>query len=66
MIDMFPEYTVTPVHIVRQGQLESPVNDISEYHLLNRVHDYTIINNMDESIYKEIYVLVTQGILLEH
>jgi hypothetical protein len=54
LIDMFPEYTVTPVHIVRQGQLQSPVDDISEYHLLNRISDYTIINNMDESIYDEI------------
>ena len=55
---MFPEYTVTPIHIVRNGQLQSPVDDISEYHLLNRVSDYTIINNMDESIYKEIYTLI--------
>lgn len=59
LIDMFPEYTVTPVHIVRQGQLQSPIDDISEYHLLNRVSDYTIINNMDESIYKEIDILIT-------
>jgi hypothetical protein len=55
---MFPEYTVTPIHIVRNGQLQSPVDDISEYHLLNRVSDYTIINNMDESIYKEIDTLI--------
>jgi hypothetical protein len=65
IIDMFPEYTVTPVHIVRQGQLESPVDDISEYHLLNRTHDYTIINNMDESIYDEIYTLINLSITLD-
>ena len=59
IIDSFPEYTITPVHIVRQGQLESPVNDISEYHLLNRTNDYTIINNMDESIYKEVETLIS-------
>lgn len=64
LIDMFPEYIVTPVHIVRQGQLESPVDDISEYHLLNRVSDYTIINNMDESIYKEIDILINLSITL--
>ena len=58
LIDMFPEYTVTPVHIVRQGQIQSPVDDISEYHLLNRVSDYTIINNMNESIYEEINTLI--------
>jgi hypothetical protein len=61
LIDTFPEYTITPVHIVRQGQLESPVNDISEYHLVNRTNDYTIINNMDESIYKEVETLINLG-----
>ena len=64
LIDMFPEYTVTPVHIVRQGQLQSPVNDISEYHLLNRTNDYTIINNMNESIYEEINTLINLSITL--
>jgi len=59
LIDMFPEYTIIPVHIVRQGQLESPIDDISEYHLLNRVNDYTIINNMDELIHREIDILIT-------
>ena len=58
LIDAFPKYTIIPIHIIRKGQLESPVNDISEYHLLNRVNDYTIINNMDESIYKEIETLI--------
>jgi len=58
LIDTFPEYTITPVHIVRRGQLESPVYDISEYYLLNRTKDYTIINNMDESIYKEVETLI--------
>lgn len=64
LIDMFPEYTVTPVHIVRQGQLQSPVDDISEYHLLNRVNDYTIINNMNESIYEEINTLINLSITI--
>ena len=64
LIDMFPEYTVTPVHIVRQGQLQSPVDDISEYHLLNRTNDYTIINNMNESIYEEINTLINLSITL--
>ena len=61
---MFPEYTVTPVHIVRQGQIQSPVDDISEYHLLNRVSDYTIINNMNELIYEEINTLINLSITL--
>ena len=58
LIDTIPEYTIIPIHIVRQGQLESPVLDISEYHLLNRLNDYTIINYMDESIYKEVETLI--------
>ena len=58
LIDTFPKYTITPVHIVRRGQLESPVDDISEYHLLNRLNDYTIINYMDDSIYKEVETLI--------
>lgn len=54
----FPDYLVIPVYIERQGQSESPVDDISEYQLSNRINDYTIINNMDSSIYKEIEVLI--------
>lgn len=54
----FPDYLVVPIYIQRQGQSKSPVDDISEYQLIDRINDYTIINNMDESIYKEIDVLI--------
>ena len=56
--DAFPGYKVIPVHIIRQGQLQSPVNDISEYQLDNRDNDYQIINRMDNSIYQEVEVLI--------
>ena len=54
----FPGYKIIPVHVQRFDQQKSPVNDISEYQLMNRNNDYTLINNMDESIYQEIEVLV--------
>lgn len=54
----FPDYLITPVHIQRSNQSESPVNDISEYQLKDRINDYTLINNMDNSIYKEVEVLI--------
>ncbi len=54
----FPNYLITPVHIQQIGQIESPVKDISEYQLSNRINDYTLLNNMDDSIYKEIAVLI--------
>jgi hypothetical protein len=54
----FPTYNVVPVHIIRSGQLSSPVNDISEYQLDSRNTDRTIINNLDNSIFKEIQVLM--------
>lgn len=54
----FPNYKIVPVHIIRSGQLESPVNDISEYQLNSRNTDHTIINNLDNSIFKEIQVLM--------
>lgn len=54
----FPEHKITTVHIQRLDQLKSPVDNISEYHLLNRTNDYIIINKLDESIYDEIYILI--------
>ncbi len=50
----FPDAKIVPVHIVRINQTKSPVDDISEYHLINRQGDYTIMNNMDESLYQYI------------
>jgi hypothetical protein len=56
--NMFPKMKVIPVHIIRTGQIKSPVDDISEYQLQHRTEDYVIHNNMDESIYKEIHGLI--------
>jgi hypothetical protein len=55
---VFPTMKVIPIHIVRSGQTESPVNDISEYQLQHRNEDYVINNNMDETIYEEIQGLI--------
>jgi hypothetical protein len=56
--EQFPTYVLTPVHIIRNGQLKSPVDDISEYHLDNRHYDYQLINNLDNSINDNIRVLI--------
>jgi hypothetical protein len=55
---LLPAYTVTTVHIQRMGQDKSPVNDISEYHLADRINDYKIINTMDKTIYGEVATLM--------
>jgi hypothetical protein len=54
----FPNAIITPVHILRNGQDKSPVDDISEYQLQDRCTDYQIINNMDDTIYDEIALLI--------
>lgn len=58
MEQSFPGYAITPVHIIRQGQNTSPVNDASEHQLDDRKTDYQLINNMDNTIYNEIMQLV--------
>jgi hypothetical protein len=55
---MLPGYKMVTVHIQRINQDKSPVNDISEYHLANRINDYKILNTMDERIYDEIEKLI--------
>ncbi len=52
--EYFPNAKIIPVHIIRKNQKKSPIDDISEYHLMNRENDYTIINNMDDNIYDTI------------
>ncbi len=47
----FPDANIIPVHVIRTNQDKSPIDDISEYHLMDRKDDITIINNMDDSIY---------------
>jgi hypothetical protein len=54
----FANAIVTPVRILRIGQDKSPVDDISEYQLQDRCTDYQIINNMDDTIYNEIALLI--------
>jgi hypothetical protein len=54
----FPGYKITPVHIIRDGQVKSPVDDISEHQLDNRYSDYQLINRMNESIRDEIKSLI--------
>ena len=49
---------IIPVNIHRINQLESPVKDISEYHLVNRTGDYVVENRMDDSIILEIDKLI--------
>lgn len=54
----FPNYIITTVHIIRKDQNNTPVNDISEYQLINVTKDYILVNNMDNTIYKEIEILL--------
>lgn len=56
--ELFPTANVVPLHIIRDGALASPVNDISEHHLDDRVGDTTIINTMDDSVYQAIHRFV--------
>ncbi len=49
--EYFPDAKIIPVHVIRTNQHKSPIDDISEYHLMDRKDDITIINNMDNSIY---------------
>jgi len=54
----FPNYKIIPVYIQRFNQIKSPVNNISEYQLVNRKNDFIIINNMDITIYTEVEKLI--------
>ena len=54
----FPNFQITPVHLIREGQITSPVNDISEYQLDDRIGDHLIINKMNNSIIDEIKILI--------
>lgn len=56
--DTFSNAKIIPIHVIRKNQEKSPINDISEYHLMDRTNDNTIINNMDSSIYDNIYYLL--------
>jgi hypothetical protein len=56
----FPNARIIPVHVIRTNQIKSPIDDISEYHLMDRKDDITIINNMDNSIYDNIYYFISK------
>ncbi len=56
----FPYAKIIPVHVIRKNQDKSPIDDISEYHLMDRKDDITIINNMDDSIYDNIYYFISK------
>ena len=62
----FPHRTILPLYVVRSSQQESPVCDRSEYQLQNRQHDYTLINNMDESLYQEIDTFMNSSTMRLH
>lgn len=55
----FPRYKITPVHIQSTKQTKSPINDISEHQLDDRCYDYQLINQMNDTIYKDIELLIT-------
>lgn len=54
----FPDYKINTVIIKRIEQHKSPVSDISEYHLQDRVNDYTIYNSLDDTIYNKVDNLI--------
>jgi hypothetical protein len=59
MKQTFSEYKITTVHVMRKEQHVTPVNDISEHQLLDYKKDFILINNMDDTIYQEIEILIT-------
>jgi hypothetical protein len=54
----FPGYKIIPVYIQRVDQYKSPINDDSEYQLITRTNDYTLINKMNETIFEEVENLI--------
>jgi hypothetical protein len=58
LTDSFPGYIITPVHIQREGQTTSPVDDISEHQLNSRSSDYQLCNRLDSTIFDEIKILI--------
>jgi hypothetical protein len=56
--DTFPDFKITPVHIMRIGQNKSLIDDISEYQLIGRQFDYMLINEMNDTIYDKIESLI--------
>lgn len=55
----FPTHIIIPVNVQRYDQTKSPVNDISEYQLIDRTTDYQLVNRMDATIMDEIDKLIS-------
>jgi hypothetical protein len=49
-----PRYKINTIHILREDQHKSPVNDESEYSLEGITTDYVILNKMNDEIYGDI------------
>lgn len=57
--EYFPNISIIPIHIVRLSQESSPVEDRSEYQLMDRTNDWTLYNTLDDRIYQEIEHLMS-------
>lgn len=55
---LFPDATIVPLHVIRKDRTDSPVDDISEHFLANRLGDYQLINTMDASVEQDIHRFV--------
>ncbi len=58
LCELFPEDIVIPLHVIRKNITASPVDDISEHQLDDRVGDTTIVNTMDALVYQVIHRFV--------
>jgi len=58
IIQSFPESNIITVCVKNIHQSKSPIDDISEYNLIDRKNDYLLINNLDDSIYREVDNLI--------
>jgi len=55
LVEQFPDDLIIPLQVVCGDKKESPVHDISEHHLDDRVGDYTLVNSMNVYVHQDIY-----------
>jgi hypothetical protein len=55
LVEQFPNDLIIPLQVVRNDIEESPVDDISEHHLDDRVGDYKLVNSMNVYVHQDIY-----------
>jgi len=55
LCELFPDAYIVPLHVVRADRSVSPVDDISEHHLDDRVGDDIIVNTMDARVEQGIH-----------